>query len=377
MTAPGTSAAKNALVNLSLFAASCLFALGALEIFFRLFLPQDLIYPMAARLDREIIYTLTPDFESRLKGTSPRMFTLKTNSLGLREREPGPKAAPRLLLLGDSMSMAEGAEYEELYIKKLEKLLNSGGRRPAETVNAAIRGYGNDQQLILMRRVAPAYRPDAVLLAFFTGNDLDDNRDGALFRLTPDGSLEQRPAAPETSRKFRYYSVQARAQAVPGYNFVMRRFHFANWVRVSVARILQRRVYAPAPQAAAAKPLPLRDREDYRLTEAILRQWRSEVAGLGARPYLMIIPKREDALAMRAGTYAGERLDLAIEAFCRREGIPCLNLTPKMLAMKEGFEELWLSCGHFSPAGHEWTAARLFEDLPGRSLLPLEQGSPL
>ena len=91
---------------------------------------------------------------------------------------------------------------------------------------------------------------------------------------------------------------------------------------------------------AWTKPLPLRDREDYRLTEAILRQWRSEVAGLGARPYLMIIPKREDALAMRAGTYSGERLDLAIEAFCRREGIPCLNLTPKMLAMKEGFEEL-------------------------------------
>lgn len=358
---------KDILINSSLFLSSCLFCFVCAEVFFRLFLPQDLISPMAARLDEEIIYTLTPDFESRLKGTSPRMFLLKTNSLGLREREPGPKTGRRILLLGDSMSMAEGAEYDEIYLKKLGGLIEKSGYGPVETVNAAIRGYGNDQELILMRRVAPVYSPDIIILAFFTGNDMEDNWDGQLFRLE-DGGVVQQPATPGSSRKYRYYRTQSRIQGIPGYAFFMAHSHAANWARVSFARLLQKKVYKPAGPKAAA--VPLKDRPAYRLTEGVLLQWKKEVLALGARPYLMVIPKREDVRKMRGGAPSGkERLDLAIEGFCRREKIPFLNLTHAMASMPEGFEKLWLNCGHFSPRGHEWVAEALYSDLSARPLL--------
>ena len=78
---------KNFLLNSVVVLSSLIFTLLLVEIFFRLFLPQDLITPMAAQLDQEIIYTLTPNTESYLRGTSSRFFHLKTNSLGLREAE--------------------------------------------------------------------------------------------------------------------------------------------------------------------------------------------------------------------------------------------------------------------------------------------------
>jgi lysophospholipase L1-like esterase len=298
------------------------------------------------------------------------MFTLKTNSLGLREREiaPGaPKKGSRILLLGDSMSMAEGSEYDELYIKKLEGLLEEKGPSRAETINAAIRGYGNDQELILFRRVKEMYKPGVVILAFYTGNDLEDNWDGQLFRLE-NGKLTQQPASAETSKKFRYYAVQARAQNFPGYGFIMGKSHAANWARVTYSRILQKRIYKSDRPAGAA--VPFSDQPAFRLTVAILAQWKQEVRDIKALPYILIIPKRDDVRKLRIKTGPEpQRLDLEIEAFCRRENIPCLNLTPRMIAMKDGFEELWLSCGHLSPRGHSWVADRLYDDLGPRKLL--------
>lgn len=44
-----------------------------------------------------------------------------------------------------------------------------------EVVNLRVSGYGTAQELLTLRHVAWQYEPDIILLAFFTGNDVQNN----------------------------------------------------------------------------------------------------------------------------------------------------------------------------------------------------------
>lgn len=110
-----------------------------------------------------------PDFAIRVK----------TNSLGFRGPEIGPKGANtfRILSLGDSYAFGYGVEADETYSEQLEQLLgkSEGEADGFEVVNAAVIGYGTTQELQLLERHASAIDPDLVLLGFFSGNDFKNN----------------------------------------------------------------------------------------------------------------------------------------------------------------------------------------------------------
>ena len=123
---------KRPFANLLLILFSLIISIFFIEVFFRIFLPQDLIIPMPAQEDEELIYRLSPNTKSYLKGTSARWFHLETNSLGLRDSERNfdkSQGTFRVLLLGDSMSMAEGVELEETYIKRFENIRQNRGKK--------------------------------------------------------------------------------------------------------------------------------------------------------------------------------------------------------------------------------------------------------
>ncbi len=110
-----------------------------------------------------------------------------------------PPGTYRIVLLGNSMSEGVEVAFEDLYWKELEAGL---ARCPAfagqriEVVSFAVNGYGTAQEFLTLRERGLKYRPDLVLLAFFTGNDFTDNlkalgrhRDRPYFALR-DGRLE-------------------------------------------------------------------------------------------------------------------------------------------------------------------------------------------
>ncbi len=355
--------------RLGLIVASLLMTGAILELAVRIAIPQDVIKPMVTQLDPELIYTLKPNYDAYLKGTAVRLFHLKTNSLGLREREipfEKPPGVFRIELLGDSVSMAEGVELEETYLKQLESRLHAQGWPNVETINAAIRGYGTDQELLLFRRIGKRFHPDLVILAMYTGNDLDDNWAGQLFRLEG-GALIQQPATLKTSEKYRFYTIQSRVQQVPGYTFLMAHSQLANLVRVVWAKILQDTVTSDSKYGPEVS---MDDRPEFQLTAGILQQWDREVRDAGARPLVMIIPTREEAqaVAMKSSVERSQT-DLALERVCRELELAVLNLTPQV-AQHAHAEALWLKDGHLSPEGHRWVAQVLFEALRANRMLP-------
>jgi len=98
------------------------------------------------------------------------------NSLGLRNREVGPKkpGTLRILFLGDSLIYSGETSSGELYTTLLERRLNSrfpGNPNSIEIINAGIPGYTTYQELEFLKIYGIDMKPDVVLLGFVF-NDL-------------------------------------------------------------------------------------------------------------------------------------------------------------------------------------------------------------
>jgi|GEM_PF-1969502 len=187
----GAKTLKQAALNGSLILGSCLLAAVLGEIAVRLFLPPPQkvsIREMAApgRLtDRkggtfviptERGYRNAPLSELVIEHHpwSPNVpLVFKTNSLGYRNPEIGPKRGKRLLFLGDSITFGHGVNEEWTFVRLVEKLARSQGDN-WETVNGAVEGLGTDGELAVLNETGLALQPDVVVLDFYL-NDFSES----------------------------------------------------------------------------------------------------------------------------------------------------------------------------------------------------------
>jgi lysophospholipase L1-like esterase len=142
-------------------------------------------------MDGEACWTLTPGFVGRY--VRPAFdVEVRANRLGLRDSEPGPKAPGtyRVLGLGDSFAFGWGVPVEECFLERLGRLLDaSRPGRAHDVLNAGIPGYGTYEAARRLASVAPAWRPDLVILAFYEGNDYLNNAEAPRRRAVVDGYL--------------------------------------------------------------------------------------------------------------------------------------------------------------------------------------------
>lgn len=156
-------------INAALCAVLGLVALLGAELWLRLTVPpssQESIFE----------YTLaTPRYKVMRPNARIVAFgeELRTNGLGFRdERAAIPAKRPgetRVVVLGDSFTVSAGVAYERIWTSQLEKRL-----APARVVNLGVGGYNIVQYRLVMEEVALKLQPDLILVAVFPDNDFTD-----------------------------------------------------------------------------------------------------------------------------------------------------------------------------------------------------------
>lgn len=99
---------------------------------------------------------------------SGRTVELRTNALGFRHRElDEPKKAPRVIVFGDSITLADYVPLDEAWTSRAAEKLPG-----VEVVNAGVGDTGTDEQLANLEDTVAAAKPDAIVLAWY----LNDSR---------------------------------------------------------------------------------------------------------------------------------------------------------------------------------------------------------
>ena len=136
------------------------------------------------RADDLSIWRYRPDV--RLTYRAPEFETeIRTNDAGLRQGPilPAAQDIPTVLFIGDSFTFGWGVGEGQRYSEELARAL--GGR--VRIVNAGHWMYTFDQQLVLMKELIAAYRPQVVVQGFYWmhvrtlfNHQLERDGDGAL-----------------------------------------------------------------------------------------------------------------------------------------------------------------------------------------------------
>jgi len=120
--------------------------------------------------DLDIQYELEPN----LRAVRYKKVHVTTNAAGWRDREytlEKPAGTFRVAVIGDSFTMADGIEIEDVYHSIMEERLNAqGGARRYEFLNFGVAGYQLPQYVAVIEKRALAYHPDLVLVGFSTND---------------------------------------------------------------------------------------------------------------------------------------------------------------------------------------------------------------
>ena len=329
-----------------------------------------------------------PGFRGRVfVDEAGREVDVRFNTAGFRGPEwasRGSVGGLRVAVLGDSMTAAIATDEERTFVRLLEASLASReASGPVEVMNFGVSSASTGSALVTWRGVAASYRPDVVLLAFFTGNDLGDNSPRltraprAYFEVDKAGRLVPGPDPEPTSAFVRWLDRHSRLYV---------------WQKTAFRRLRAARQEAlggiePGHLIFARDGGP--DVEHaWSLTAALLRALRDEVEASGARFGLVVVPCAEQVddglwadLEHRAGE-AGVDLERGeasrrLEEIGAREGILVVDLTPAFVAAGRGpgrsAASLYLlGRFHLSDAGHRVAAEALHRFLTegeGRGLL--------
>jgi hypothetical protein len=129
------------------------------------------------QVDKNIGWVHIPNAEYHWQGYDEYNVHVKINSLGLHDYErtyQKPAETFRILLLGDSFTEGVQVDLEHTFAVKLQSCLEERASQPIEVINAGVAAYGPGEELLFFMHEGVKYQPDLVLVAVYTGNDIED-----------------------------------------------------------------------------------------------------------------------------------------------------------------------------------------------------------
>ena len=334
-----------------------------------------------------------------------RGWSLRPNAVAFKDLEGGalvrinkdgyrgplvPRSKPpdtyRIAVLGDSFTLGAHVDEDETFTAVMERSLArcSGLPGRVEAINFGVTGYGTAQQLLTFRHQAFHYRPDAVLLAMFTGNDIENNH-RALARdpLAPYFLLDgDQLVLDESFRDSRHYQLKHVTYEVLRLSFlaqVVKR----NYTLMSAMSLepptLERALRQETRAALYTEPGEPVWREAWAVTEALVARLASEVRDAGARFAVTTLsngiqvvpdPAVRTELLERFGIADPWYPDDRIQRFTREREIPAIALAPRLYdrvrldgVHLHGFANTLLGVGHWNEDGHLRAGELLAADL--------------
>jgi hypothetical protein len=383
-------------LRLALAAGATLATLLVCEAAARWLLPPPRYHREPVALDPALGFRGVPHFRQELEDERGR-YLFELDAEGMRGRDlppPAATAAPgvsRLVFVGDSFLVGQSLREEALATSLVEATLRSPGS-PVEVYNLSSVDYGTAQELLLLRQLGRPLAPEAVVLFLYPANDLVNNSMPLAGRTTvsagdpirpylvpgPDGELELRHLHPlrallrAHSRLFATLERRVLASFGDG---PIREDH--------AARMRQGR----APKEDLEIFRAHRDpgdawRQAWEATFALLRAFRSECDGIGARLLVVVVPNVHQVVRNAKGIRfditariaLGRPLDAVLDwdlpertlgRFFEEEGIEArLLLGPLREAAASG-AQVYTRDEHLSARGHEIAAAAVLGWLAG------------
>lgn len=155
-------------------------------------------------VDDERRLSLRPGAEGTFQ-TPEFRTTVRINEHGLRGGPVSSGAAKRVLAVGDSFTLGVQVSEPDTFQARLGAALTEALGEPVEVLNGGVDSHGTYDALKQVERVADAVELDAVVLTFFTGNDLWDDCNHHRRRLQP-GPLRPPQPAPLLRRVSHLYT---------------------------------------------------------------------------------------------------------------------------------------------------------------------------
>lgn len=338
---------------------------------------------------------------------------IRVNRDGLRDREHSIEKPPntlRVAVLGDSYAEALNVPMDKTFSAVMERQMSACGRlgnRKIEVMNFGVSGYGTTQEFLTLQRVWK-YRPDIILVAFYTGNDMFNNyralnpvdADQAPYfvfhgqQLALDDSFRNSPKFSETY--MRLFDLRGDLQ---------NRSRLLQLLFESAKDFKTRATSNNVERSAAAlgvqdledmiysDPSDVRMREAWRVTEQILLLMRDEVRSHGAELFVatlanraQLIPDRDKAQAVRnrLGVDSLFYPDLRLRTFAEQNGMSVITLAPAMAEYAEahhaflnGGHNVSLGTGHWNEDGHRLAGELMASELCARSAKLSDSGGSL
>jgi len=295
--------------GLALAAAGTLSILILLELFLRFFAPQPLLHdPDAFVPDPVLGARLRPGFQDRAV-TTEFASTWSINQGGYRGPAAGSRGAParRIVAAGDSFTFGYGVEEEQAWPRRLERDLDGPGEAFTEVLNLGVGGYGTWQEALWLERLLPDLRPDLVVVAFYVGNDPEDNL-RAVGSGAP-GAASASPAGPPP----RMESLK---------RWLGSRLHLYNLVSTRADELLVRtglrKVVYPFEVEVLLEEEPSGVSDAWRSTRVALDRLAAACRASGAELLLVAVPMKhqvDDTVWRRVADY-----------YARLEGVPATDL---------------------------------------------------
>jgi hypothetical protein len=327
---------REATIHLAVLVGLSVLILGALEAYLRLTIPAS---------SRASIYEYTTQTK-RYKVMKPSASIvawgkeLRTNDLGFRDNAPTIPAKKegeyRIIVLGDSFTVAAGVDHADLYTTQLEKRLRATNPQ-VKVINLAVGGYNVLQYALVLQEVGLGLDPDMVVVALFPNNDFDNQTYDDNLRIASGQAPAVQPQPwHESTYLYRAYGIK---------------------VESKLTRLLR----APA----ASDPGKAQ------------REWDQNSAAL--KQIAFIARERNLALevAVLPNTWSFERerpLFARVEVLCRELELACLDLLERFAAagIAEGTLRLNAIDSHPNERYNAFVAAQLSEHLARK--LPFHAG---